>query len=344
MIKILIVAVFLVETFGVPVAYASGGPSFSMQPVLYDPSNPVTKSYFVFDSRPGTILNNRVRVTNNGTATGSVTLYAVDSTTGQTGGSVYLSQDAGKSDVGAWIKLGVQHLTLAPGQSQIVPFQVVIPQDTWSGQHVGGIVAENMTSNSSSPKSAIQIRIQNLTIIAVQVNLPGTLIEQMTVTGIQADGANHYQTLLVGLDNTGTIMLKPYGNLQVRDAQNHLLQNLPLKLDTFLPHTSINYPVYLKGTALGPGNYVATLSLTYGHGNVLHYRNAFTVTDQQVKQVFKSSPPLQAPWFGASIFDGIPFWMLVLIAFLLASGLFFWGQRLYRLTSQHNYRRKRGKT
>src|SRR6184192_581415 len=54
---------------------ATGQANFALQPVLYDPSNPVTKSYFVFDSKPGTILHNRVRVTNNGTMAGTVSLY-----------------------------------------------------------------------------------------------------------------------------------------------------------------------------------------------------------------------------------------------------------------------------
>ncbi len=333
-----IIAVLLAEAFGCSVAHAAGGgPSFALQPVLYDPSNPVTKSYFVFDTRPGTILHNRVRVTNNGTMAGTVSLYPVDATTGQTSGAVYLSNNDARQDVGAWLTLGTQHLTLAPGQSQIVPFQAVIPKTVRSGQHVGGIVAEIPTLKSPAKKGALQIYVRNLTIVAVQVNLPGIPIEQLVATGIQPGDANNYQTLLLGLSNTGTMMLKAHGSLQVFDNQEHLLQSQQLNLDTFLPQTAINYPVYIKNQALGVGDYRATLTLTYGHGHILHNTTAFAFTQHQLSQVFKSSSTLQLP------FGTLPLWQMVVGGLLLVSGLFYWGQKLYRLVSvsQHKGRSKK---
>ncbi len=340
----LLIALLLGGAFRCSVAHAaSGQPIFSLQPVHYDPSQPVTQSYFVFDSHPGMILHNQVRVTNSGSATGTASLYTVDATTGQTSGLVYLSQTAAQHEVGTWITLEKQQVTLAPGQSQIVLFQVAIPSTTWSGQHVGGIVVESATRPSSPSSGAIHIIVQNLTIIAVQINLPGTPIEQLIATGIQPGGENAHQNMLVGLRNTGNTMLKPVGTLHVTDSHGHLIQNLAVKLDTLLPHTSINYPVYLKGTALGAGTYQAELTLTYGHKHVLYDTRAFTITHLQVKQVFNSSPPLQAPWFGGDFFNGFALWQLVLGGFLLLSGLIFWGQRLYHvaLVSFHSSSRKR---
>jgi len=329
-----IIAVLLAEAFSCSAAHAAGGgPSFGLQPVLYDPSNPVTKSYFVFDTRPGTILYSRVRVTNNGTVTGVVSLYPVDATTGQTSGTVYLSHNDPRRDVGAWLMLGTQHLTLAPGQSQVVPFQSVIPKIVRSGQHVGGIVAESLTLKSPAKKDALQIYVRNLTIVAVQVNLPGIPIEQLVATGMQPGGANNYQTLLVGLSNIGTMMLKSHGSLQVFDNQEHLLQSQSLNLDTFLPQTAINYPVYIKNQALGVGDYRATLTLTYGHGHILHYITAFAIRQQQLSQVFKASAPLQLPGLEGSPFGTLPLWQIVLGGLLLVSGLFHWGQKLYHFAT-----------
>src|SRR5205823_14084620 len=124
----------------------------------------------------------------------------------------------------------------------------------------------------------------------------GTPIEQLVGTGVQAGGENGYQRLFLGLSNTGTIMLKPYGSLQVTDTQGQVVKNVSLKLDTFLPQTAINYPVAITGQALAAGNYQATLNLTYGHGQVLHYTIRFTVTQQQLTEVFGSnSSKTQAP-------------------------------------------------
>lgn len=146
-------------------------------------------------------------------------------------------------------------------------------------------------------------RTQNLTVIAVQINLPGTPVKQLIATGIHPGGENAHQSLLVELNITGNRMLKPAGELQVTDDYGHLVQNLPVKLDILLPQMSFDYPVYLKGTALGVGNYRAALTLTCGQKHGLSYISTFTITQVQVKQVFNASPPLQAPWLAGNIFN-----------------------------------------
>ena len=88
------------------------------------------------------------------------------------------------------------------------------------------------------------------------------------------------------------------------------------------------------------GDYQALLTLTYGHAHVLHYTTVFTITEQQLKQVFKSSPPPQAPWLGGNFLDGLPLWQMVLFGVLLLSGMFFWGQKLYHFVSRRRGSRK----
>src|SRR5579859_7415458 len=132
-------------------AHAAGGQaSFSMQPVVYNPSNILTKSYFIFDGKAGAVEKNSIRVTNTGNVRGTANLYPVDATTAQTSGAVYLSKNSPRHDVGAWATLDVQQVTLNPGQSQIVPFRVIIPGTVRPGQHLGGIVAENTADRTST--------------------------------------------------------------------------------------------------------------------------------------------------------------------------------------------------
>jgi hypothetical protein len=122
-------------------------------------------------------------------------------------------------------------------------------------------------------------------------------------------------------------MLKPYGSLQVTDSQGHVAENLQLKLDTFLPQTSISYPVYIKGKALVAGDYSAALTLNYGHGQVLNYHTNFTITQQQVSQVFSSSQT-QAPvglFSGSS--SGLSPWLLTgggLVVLLIVGSILYW--------------------
>jgi hypothetical protein len=109
-----------------------------------------------------------------------------------------------------------------------------------------------------------------------------TVVQTMSATGVQAGGLNGYQQLVIGQSNTGNIMHKPSGTLQVIDSQKNVAVHISLKLDTFLPQTSINYPVTITGSALGVGTYTATLYLIFGTGQTLHYTTIFTITLQQL--------------------------------------------------------------
>ncbi len=286
-----------------------GGTSFSVQPLHYDATNIATRSYFILDGKPDTTVQNGIRIKNTGAATGTVTLYAVDATTGQNSGLVYNAQDVPSHDVGSWVHLAQQQLTLAPGQIKDVPFQVDIPKGARPGQHIGGIVAKSVVQ-ASTQKSTFHVDVQSLSIVAVQLNVAGPQEDRLAMTGVQASGANGYQNILINLSNTGTSLLKPHGTLQVLDAQGNILQNLTIKLDTFLPDTTINYPVYMQNHPLVAGTYTIDLQLAYGHQHTLHAKQALIVTQQQLSQVFKSRGPFQL----TGSFSG---WQEALIGLLL---------------------------
>ena len=318
----------LMSSFYILTAHADGGSaSFSMQPLHTDPTNPVTKSYFVLSSKAGTTQQNGIRITNTGSATGTVTLYAVDATTGQNSGLVYNPQNAPRNDVGAWIQLEQQQLTLTPGQSQIVPFQVNTPRDAWSGQHIGGIVASSIVQASTQQHNTFHVNVQNLSIVAVQVTVAGPQTEQLAATDVRAGGANGYQNLLVGLSNTGTTLLKPYGTLQVTDSQGHVRQTIAVKLDTFLPRTTINYPIYMQKTPLTAGTYTVKVQLNYGHQHTLSTTKTLTITSQQIAQVFKAQGPLQ---LGSGIFSSWQGILLIVVLILAAGSMLFVGYTLSR--------------
>jgi hypothetical protein len=273
----------------------SGSPQFSLRPVTYNPNNPTTASYFIFNPQLGATVQSQVRVTNTGTVRGSVALYPVDATTGQSSGVVYLSHQDPRKDTGAWMTIGTSQLTLNPSQSQVVSFSVAVPKDASPGQHVGGIVAENLAIQQGTSGGGVQINIQHLSVIAVQLNLPGAQIEKLEAQRIKAGGEHSYQVLAVSLRNTGTQMLKPNGTLQVQDKNGHELKNIAMKLDTFLPQTAIDYPAYVEGQALGPGHYKAKLTLHYGTGKVLSFTTDFEITAQDLQQTFGDRPPNTLP-------------------------------------------------
>src|SRR4051794_20804964 len=97
--------------------------------------------YYVYESAPNGVIHGRVRVVNAGDAPGTASLAAVDATTGATTGAVYEQAAKDKADVGAWVTLDRQQVTLDPGASAVVNFTVTVPSDARRGDHLGGIVA-----------------------------------------------------------------------------------------------------------------------------------------------------------------------------------------------------------
>ena len=295
----LALALLLGALGGTVAAANADGPTFSLRPAQSDPARPATKGYFILDTTPGQIIADQVVVINSGTTVGTVRLFAVDAVTGQGGGASFPDAAAPRRDVGSWIRLDRAELTLQPGEQQTVDFTVTIPAAATAGEHLGGLVALDTAIKQGAP-GALRIDTQSRMVTAVQVNLPGQTVERLTVGGVSTGGPEGKQILLLDLRNAGNIMLRPVGSLVVTDAAGATVQDLPLKIDTFLPGDTLQYPVAVQKQALGAGQYRAKVDLTYGTSGVTSYEGDFSITAAQVAQVFPSSAPLAPPPIAAA--------------------------------------------
>jgi hypothetical protein len=313
--RALFVAAALAVAACAPASAATGQAVFALHPEHYDPSLPVTQSYFVVKAQPGDTITNSVRVVNTGVQPGTVLLYPVDATTGRTSGAVYLDGTKPRRDVGSWLTVGTRSLTLGAGQSAVVPVALHVPATARPGDHLGGVVAENAAVSQGSGKGALRIRVRHLTIVGYEVQVPGPAVAAVDVTRVRAAGEGGYQFVDLHLANTGALTSKPTGTLVVTASNGKQVASQAFKLDTFLPGTAIDYPVLLPKQALAPGRYKAAVTLAYGAA-AIGYRRAtgatqtvsrelpFTVTDDQYHAVFKGAPPLKAPQAAASSSGG----------------------------------------
>lgn len=93
----------------VPAGAQAAGPTVSLTPG----GAAGAEGYFVYSARAGSRISGQITVVNTSSARGTVLLYAVDATTGQTTGAVYLSRARRRRDVGAWTKLPVRRVVLS---------------------------------------------------------------------------------------------------------------------------------------------------------------------------------------------------------------------------------------
>ena len=270
------------------------GPIFGLRAV----GNPKL-GYFVYPAKAGSVLHGAVAVTNTGDRAGSVKLYTADATTGATSGTVYLT-DSAPAGVGTWISLGSRTLTLKPSQRTTVPFTVHVPAGASTGDYVGGIVAETVLQRQgpqSSHKTNVQIKVRNLSIVAVEVKVQGPQVAKFSIVTVNVGGSQGRQQVFVHLANDGNVLAKPKGSVTIQTSTGTAIQTISFHLDTFLAHTAIDYPVQLK-RALPPGSYVASVRLTYpgaGAGGTKMSSAApqFTVSKENVQKVFKPGKPTQ---------------------------------------------------
>lgn len=328
--RAMLLAVALLLTLAaLPIAGARAeGPTFALKPV------PATKDgYFVFSGKPGQTLRGKVEVANVGSQPGKTQLYAVDATTGQTSGAVYRSRSEPKRTVGRWTSLGARALSLEPGQSRIVSFAVRVPAEVEPGQYLGGIVAQRFTKTvkgkgAASESGSFRVKVQALSVLAIQVNVPGPQRVAMTLSGITPGDQPGHQSLLLGIGNSGNVMLKGTGTVKVASRSGRQVQDQEFALDTFLPGTQIEYPVYIKGKALGPGRYRGTVSISYS-GHELTRSFPFRISASDTEQVFGSTASQTASVSpsSSSSNDTLIYILIGVCALSLATAFYFWRHR-----------------
>jgi hypothetical protein len=275
---------------------AASGPVFGLRAV----GNPKL-GYFVYPLAPGGTATGAVIVSNVGTKSGVVHLFTADGTTGTTSGTVYRT-DAKPTGAGSWVKLAATSFVLPAGGHRQVSFTVHVPAGQKPGQWVGGVVAETarqVATQKPGQKARVQIRIRDLTIVAVQANVPGRQTVDFGIGKVTTGGTRGFQKVIVHFEHRGNVLVHPHGVVTLFRSSGPKIETLPFAMDTFLPQTSIDYPILLK-KAIGPGSYTAKVVLdTPPVGHVPEHRfvaqPSFSISKTDVKQVFTSAPPQQAP-------------------------------------------------
>jgi hypothetical protein len=250
------------------IAKADDKPQFGIKPASVG-STTTSKGYFVLKGQPGETLNDTVVVQNPGTVPVKLQVYPIDATTGQKSGLTYLAQNDPRMDVGSWVILEKESVDILPQQQVQIPFKLNIPKDALPGQHVGGIAvqlaAEPTISENVKSQTGASFGVTTVTraLTAVQINVGGTAdIPSLKINQAQITEFNKQPSLTLALQNDGTSLIKPKGEVTLTDTTGNPVMTNKLALDTFLPQDSINYPV--PGKLPAPGIYKVHASLDFG--------------------------------------------------------------------------------
>ncbi len=269
---------------GIPAVRADdAAPQFGIRPANPTPET-ATGGYFTLKAQAGETLKDAVLVANPGTVPVKLLLYAVDATSGQNGGAVYLNNDDPRKDVGSWITLDQTTVDVPPQKQTTVNFTMNLPKETRSGQHLGGIVAQlvqggNATALAPGQQSAgFGITTVTRALTAMLVDVGGQpSAPSLKITGAQIAEVDGLPTLTLSIQNDGTALVKPQGSVTVVDAAGKTVMSNPLALDTLVPQSAIAYPVQADPPAT-PGTYKVHATLDFGGGAPTVFDGPLTIT------------------------------------------------------------------
>lgn len=267
---LLLLATACAVAFGAlaPGAEAATIGGFGARPAHFNPSNPVTRAYFIRTVRRGGSFTDQVIVTNSAAKPVTLRVYAVDGLTGATSGVVYGNRGVGLHGAGQWVTPDVQLVTV-PGNSQTsVGFTVKVPNTAAAGQHLAGLALEDANAGKSGGRFSVTEVLR--TVVGIEVAVPGPslthlALESFSIAPIQG---TTYPSVVVNLANTGTNMCKPRLLVALNGPAG--VQRASRRLDTVLPGDSIPYP-FVWPHSLAAGSYNANITATgCGPRQVLH--------------------------------------------------------------------------
>lgn len=202
------------------------------------------RSRIDYTLEPGTSVTDSVVVTNSGEEPVQLTLQATDAMATAEGAFAVLPPQETPVQLGSWIALETDGLTLGPGESREVDMTITIPQDASPGDHAAGVMAARRTSVTTAEGTDLSMNQRVGARVYVRVN--GPLQPELTVTSMHVtyDGAlfplrRPPATIEYTITNTGNLRL-------AGQARVHLLA--PFGWD-IAQSPVIDVPAMLPGSA-----------------------------------------------------------------------------------------------
>lgn len=224
--------------------------------------------------------------------------------------------------LGAWISFARTEITLLPGERADLSFTITVPNEAEPGSYFGAVILGTAAAEASD-----NVGVAGTAAALVLLRVNGEVVEEMSLAGFSTSAISsnlpvRFEALV---ENAGTVHLRPYGEVTVRNAFGQPVAKLAMnraEYKSVLPGTARRFTAswqrqvlkddasiltrQWRNFAFGP--YTAELTLRYGE-------SARVVTAETRFWVI--------PW-------------LVLLLFIGGSGLLLWSLR--RLLERYHKR------
>jgi hypothetical protein len=195
----------------------ASGFDFGVEPV--NPINAPVRSYFRYTGvAPGQNLTDRVQLINPSNQAKSFYLYGADAFTSPLGGGFALNKRTDPvRDAGGWVKLPVAQYSVPAQTIAIVPFQLAVPPDATPGDHVAGLVAEEIPPPTQATNSGANYLTVHRVSARIYVRVSGAIRPAISVESIVLQRTHPVLPFVDGQDSVKVIFtLANTGNVRIQ--------------------------------------------------------------------------------------------------------------------------------
>ena len=180
-----------------------------------------TRSELNYESAPGTVINDAVVLYNYSNIPMTFRVYATDAFNNADGQFDALTGDKPSKEVGTWVSIPQENVTLPPAKMVTIPITITIPLDATPGDHAGAVLASSITEGAVSTNDSggsSQVAVDRRTGTRMYIQVAGALKPQLAISKVSST----YHTSLNPLNGTTDV------SFRVENRGNTRLTGVPV--------------------------------------------------------------------------------------------------------------------
>jgi len=314
-------------------AYAVEAQGISILPAR-TADHPDLRSWFVYEAESGTVIKDKVEVSNRGNKSITLIVASLDGAVTQNGGYTLVSNAGENKDIGTWAVLETGEVTLPPRSSRTLNFTVTVPDEVDVGSHAGGLVAwqKPAAATGSSKQKGSVLSVVTRVAARMYLTVPGEIQRKLEVKKITHSVNGGVLYFFLQLKNNGNVQLEPTADITLRGVFGRAGEQDGSQVGLLLRGSEITAKLPWQNRSPAFGRFVANFRLHYGEKD---FKGEYVKDEYiDVRYVFWIIPWLKLLWF-----------IGLIIILILIRNLWLWlliQSRLNTRTQKHKV--KKGET